>query len=296
MAEIIVVAAVFATAVGTAGAAFYGAAAAYQMSKKRRHAHSLLKTGVCYKHPGVVSHPEKGQVRKQLKRLKQRVSRRSKEEIHVFSDGHIEARGLTSYAANDCSICLEDLQAGDRMVLLLCGHTMHMNCAKQWLKSHNTCPLCKADLVRLAYNHNYNVLQHEGQSQITRDSTFETGVSNQDVRISGNSDSTIIYSTDENNIENDRESAEIGELPAYFDHLEMIPENSDEHLYSIDSTDSSRCSTNSQLQSNGSCNVDIANSHSCCCDSSNDYQHTDAQCETLAYLRRPSILNMAPMA
>jgi Ring finger domain len=40
------------------------------------------------------------------------------------------------------------------MVLLLCRHTLHVKCAAKWLQQHTTCPLCKADLLELAAQHN----------------------------------------------------------------------------------------------------------------------------------------------
>jgi transcription initiation factor TFIID subunit TAF12 len=40
------------------------------------------------------------------------------------------------------------------MVLLLCRHTLHVKCASKWLQQHTSCPLCKADLLELAAQHN----------------------------------------------------------------------------------------------------------------------------------------------
>ena len=46
-----------------------------------------------------------------------------------------------------CIICLQHLQNGDRVGDLLCGHEFHAICLKTWLQRRNTCPLCNATHV-----------------------------------------------------------------------------------------------------------------------------------------------------
>lgn len=45
-----------------------------------------------------------------------------------------------------CSICLEDIQLGDEIVILKCSnkHYFHTNCIKIWFKRSFCCPLCKS--------------------------------------------------------------------------------------------------------------------------------------------------------
>ena len=42
-----------------------------------------------------------------------------------------------------CSICYEDMAAGDEVYKLPCCHTFHVECLSSWIASHNTCPLCR---------------------------------------------------------------------------------------------------------------------------------------------------------
>ena len=50
-----------------------------------------------------------------------------------------------------CSICLDDLQAGDRVRELFCGHRFHQTCVDQWLAVSVMCPLrCNVDLCATA--------------------------------------------------------------------------------------------------------------------------------------------------
>ena len=45
-----------------------------------------------------------------------------------------------------CCICLTDIAKGEETVLLPCGHMFHWPCCLTWLKSKNTCPVCRFEL------------------------------------------------------------------------------------------------------------------------------------------------------
>ena len=48
----------------------------------------------------------------------------------------------------NCLICLEDFKNGDKTTILPCIHFFHTNCILHWLKSQNSCPICKYKLIR----------------------------------------------------------------------------------------------------------------------------------------------------
>jgi len=41
-----------------------------------------------------------------------------------------------------CTICMAQVEHGDKIGALSCNHIFHVECLKQWLKRRNVCPLC----------------------------------------------------------------------------------------------------------------------------------------------------------
>jgi hypothetical protein len=51
-------------------------------------------------------------------------------------------------AVDTCAICLEDVEADERIAGLDCGHGFHQRCIMRWLARPGTsgCPLCRGDV------------------------------------------------------------------------------------------------------------------------------------------------------
>ncbi|CDF35458.1 unnamed protein product [Chondrus crispus] len=47
---------------------------------------------------------------------------------------------------SSCPICTEEYEFNEPAKRLPCGHTFHADCVVPWLRSHCTCPLCRAEL------------------------------------------------------------------------------------------------------------------------------------------------------
>ena len=45
-----------------------------------------------------------------------------------------------------CCICLNNIKKKEETVLLPCAHMFHWICCLSWLKTNNTCPICRFDL------------------------------------------------------------------------------------------------------------------------------------------------------
>jgi hypothetical protein len=46
-----------------------------------------------------------------------------------------------------CAVCLCDLEPGDLLRALPCGHSYHTACVDPWLLESQTCPLCKDNVA-----------------------------------------------------------------------------------------------------------------------------------------------------
>lgn len=47
-----------------------------------------------------------------------------------------------------CAVCLDDLELGNLVRRLPCGHVFHSSCIRQWLRRKNACPCCTAQVVK----------------------------------------------------------------------------------------------------------------------------------------------------
>ena len=51
-------------------------------------------------------------------------------------------------AENDfCSICLDEFKTKEKIITLDCSHYFHKDCITDWFKKHETCPLCREELL-----------------------------------------------------------------------------------------------------------------------------------------------------
>ena len=66
----------------------------------------------------------------------------SDEEVAALPVHRFE--GVEKFDENRCNICLEDYAMHEsQLTTLRCGHSMHRDCAAQWLKRAVKCPLCQ---------------------------------------------------------------------------------------------------------------------------------------------------------
>eukprot|EP00741_Cyanophora_paradoxa_P004623 tig00000821_g4487.t1 len=52
------------------------------------------------------------------------------------------AAGGEEASARECSVCLSEWRAGERLKILPCIHTFHVKCIERWLQINLTCPSC----------------------------------------------------------------------------------------------------------------------------------------------------------
>jgi hypothetical protein len=60
------------------------------------------------------------------------------------------------FSKQECSICLDAYKSGETIALAKnaedCMHLFHQDCIVEWLKNHNECPLCRADLMIMPHS------------------------------------------------------------------------------------------------------------------------------------------------
>ena len=63
------------------------------------------------------------------------------------NEDHIQQLPTHQISENDslpqCSICLEEMSAGDTRMMLPCLHGFHTDCCTTWLRINGSCPICK---------------------------------------------------------------------------------------------------------------------------------------------------------
>ncbi|KAK9120574.1 hypothetical protein Syun_018191 [Stephania yunnanensis] len=114
-------------------------------------------------------------------------------------------KGDGAIEGTDCPVCLGEFQEDEKLRLLpKCSHAFHLSCIDTWLKSHSSCPLCRANVDSIT---NCSPLQpptpmHQDSQVMT--SSFESQVGNdhivvpvQDLETNGSSDDATLHSNDE---------------------------------------------------------------------------------------------------
>ena len=48
--------------------------------------------------------------------------------------------------SKECTICLEDIQMNEKVIILPCLDIFHSKCIKKYFEKYNTCPICKIKL------------------------------------------------------------------------------------------------------------------------------------------------------
>ncbi|KAI0898538.1 hypothetical protein F4806DRAFT_364443 [Annulohypoxylon nitens] len=70
----------------------------------------------------------------------------SDESIAALPRKKLDEAMLGPELKGECTICIDEMAAGDEAVVLPCRHWFHEQCVTLWLKQHNTCPICRAPI------------------------------------------------------------------------------------------------------------------------------------------------------
>ncbi|GMI86617.1 hypothetical protein HRI_002331000 [Hibiscus trionum] len=65
-------------------------------------------------------------------------------------------------SSNACTVCLSELEEGEKVRKLKCKHTFHKDCLDRWLQQYwATCPLCRTKVLPDEVVANYHRLQNQ---------------------------------------------------------------------------------------------------------------------------------------
>lgn len=66
-------------------------------------------------------------------------------KVKAKADGQAKVDGVKR-EPEECSICIEPL-VYQRTSRQRCGHRFHNMCIKQWLETHDSCPICRRSIM-----------------------------------------------------------------------------------------------------------------------------------------------------
>ena len=75
-------------------------------------------------------------ISEQSARIARQIKIRSKTRV-------IAEEALQGDLLNECSICLDNFDVGQKISELSCHHLFHKECLEQWMQDNHNCPLCR---------------------------------------------------------------------------------------------------------------------------------------------------------
>ena len=66
----------------------------------------------------------------------------------TMGPGKIRASKKDQLEPPTCAVCVEHISLGKKGMFMPCGHIYHPDCLNPWLKTNNTCPVCRFELPK----------------------------------------------------------------------------------------------------------------------------------------------------
>lgn len=76
----------------------------------------------------------------------------SQQDIDALPRKEIGIEDLGSEGRAECSICMEEVNIGEKVTELPCHHWFHHPCISAWLSEHDTCPHCRQGITKPSEN------------------------------------------------------------------------------------------------------------------------------------------------
>ncbi|XP_010527006.1 PREDICTED: RING-H2 finger protein ATL54-like [Tarenaya hassleriana] len=115
----------------------------------------------------------------------------------------------------DCSVCLSEYQEDEALRLLpKCNHAFHVPCIDTWLRSHVSCPLCRAPVVVNAENSSSGANPDEILEMIPEENDEERDRNEQESEEHDHGDGEVIVEVEEDEMQRVRRSVSLDSLSA----------------------------------------------------------------------------------
>uniref|UniRef100_A0A914HME8 RING-type domain-containing protein n=1 Tax=Globodera rostochiensis TaxID=31243 RepID=A0A914HME8_GLORO len=73
------------------------------------------------------------------------------EAFHELTEQNAPIEAPEGEEKPECAVCLGNFEAGDKVrPLPPCEHIFHTECIELWLKQHNNCPMCRAEIFKIS--------------------------------------------------------------------------------------------------------------------------------------------------
>jgi len=82
--------------------------------------------------------------------------------IQALAKRKVDKSMLGDNGKAECSVCMDNVELGDKVTFLPCNHWFHEDCVGAWLREHDTCPHCRQ-----------GIMPKEGQGNTVRSSGQE---------------------------------------------------------------------------------------------------------------------------
>jgi len=117
----------------------------------------------------------------------------SKKEVENLPKVKITEENISDYKENDCLVCLCDFEIDQISAKMKCSHIFHDTCINDWLKVHNTCPVCRDEMK--TDDQDYETRKNQGREALRN-------MSNQNTQPTSNQNSNTQSTTSQNNTTN----------------------------------------------------------------------------------------------
>jgi len=75
-------------------------------------------------------------------------------------------------AGHCCAVCQDEFSIGENVTMMPCKHPFHRDCVLPWLKDHNTCPICRYQLMTDDEQYNERVREHNQSYNVTEEQSL----------------------------------------------------------------------------------------------------------------------------